>query len=71
VPEDDVTESDSSSGWQGKGVLEELIRERIRTTIESIIDEELVVALGAARSQRSGQVRVRYLQVLLCRIRGK
>ena len=51
-------ESDSSSGWQGKGALEELMRERIRTTIEGIIDEELVAALGAARSQRSGPVRV-------------
>jgi transposase-like protein len=53
-------ESDSSSGWQGKGALEELMRERIRTTIEGIIDEELVAALGAARSQRSGPVRVGY-----------
>ena len=53
-------ESDSSSGWQGKGALEELMRERIRTTIEGIIDEELVAALGAARSQRGGPVRVGY-----------
>src|SRR5436309_4376496 len=53
-------ESDSSSGWQGKGALEELMRERIRTTIEGIIDEELVAALGAARSQRNGPVRVGY-----------
>src|ERR1700726_1883290 len=53
-------ESDGSSGWQGKGALEELMRERIRTTIEGIIDEELVAALGAARSQRSGPVRVGY-----------
>ena len=53
-------ESDSSSGWQGKGALEELMRERIRTTIEGIIDEELVAALGAVRSQRSGPVRVGY-----------
>src|ERR1700719_1828420 len=53
-------ESDSSRGGQGKGALEELMRERIRTTIEGIIDEELVAALGAARSQRSGPVRVGY-----------
>jgi putative transposase len=53
-------ESDSSSGWQGKGTLEELMRERIRSTIEAIIDEELVAALGAARSQRRGPVRVGY-----------
>ena len=53
-------ESDSSSGWQGKGALEELMRERIRTTIESIVDEELKAALGAGRSQRSAPVRVGY-----------
>ena len=53
-------ESDSSSGWQGKGALEELLRERIRTTIESIVDEELEASLGAARWQRSGPVRAGY-----------
>ncbi len=53
-------ESDSSLGWQGKGALEELMRERIRTIIESIVEEELEAALGAARSQRSGPVRVGY-----------
>jgi len=53
-------ESDSSSGWQGKGALEELMRERIRTTIESIVDEELEASLGAARWQRSGPVRAGY-----------
>jgi hypothetical protein len=47
-------EMDSRSGWQGKGALEELMRERIRGTIESIVDEELAAALGAARSQRVG-----------------
>ena len=51
--------SDSSSEWQGKGALEELLRERIRTTIEGIIEEELVAALGAAPSQRVGLVRRR------------
>ena len=53
-------ESDSSRGRQGKGALEELMRERIRTTIESIVDEELAAALGATRSQRSSPVRVGY-----------
>src|SRR5271154_5724005 len=52
--------SDSRSEWQGKGALEELLRERIRTTIEGIIEEELVAALGAARSQRVGLVRAGY-----------
>jgi hypothetical protein len=39
-------EMDSRSGWQGKGTLEELMRERVRATIESIIDEELEVRTG-------------------------
>jgi hypothetical protein len=29
VPEDDAMETDSRSGWQGKGALEDLMRERI------------------------------------------
>ncbi len=53
-------ETDSSRGRQGKGALEELLRERIRTTIEGIIEEELVAALGAARSERCGPVRGGY-----------
>jgi hypothetical protein len=35
VPEADAIETDSRSGWQGKGVLEDLMRERIRATIET------------------------------------
>ena len=53
-------EMDSRSGWQGKGALEELMRERIRATIETLIDEELEAALGAARSERVGAVRTGY-----------
>ena len=53
-------ESDSRSRWQGKGVLEELMRERIRSTIETIVEEELDEALGAARSQRVGANRAGY-----------
>ena len=53
-------EMDSRSGWQGKGALEELMRERIRATIEIIVDEELEAALGAGRSQRVGSVRAGY-----------
>jgi len=53
-------ETDSRSGWQGKGALEDLMRERIRATIETIIDEELEGALGAAPSQRVGPVRAGY-----------
>jgi hypothetical protein len=43
-------ESDSRSLRQGAGTLEDLMRERIRATIETLIDEELEAALGAARS---------------------
>ena len=53
-------ESDSRSGGPGKGTLEELMRERIRVTIESIVDEELESALGAAPSERVGTVRAGY-----------
>ena len=59
-------ESDSRSGGQGKGALEELFRERIRRALESIIDEELEAALGAARSQRVGSVRNRLPARLAC-----
>jgi putative transposase len=52
--------SDSRSERQEKGALEELMRERIRGTIESIVAEELEAALGAAPSQRVGLVRVGY-----------
>jgi transposase-like protein len=36
------------------------MRERIRATIEAIVEEELEVALGAGRSARVGPVRARY-----------
>ncbi len=50
-------ESDSRVLGAGKAPLEDLMRERIRATIEAIVDEELEAALGAARSQRVGSVR--------------
>jgi len=53
-------ESDSRSGGPGKGALEEVMRERIRVTIESIVAEELESALGAAPSERVGPVRAGY-----------
>jgi putative transposase len=53
-------EMDSRSGGAGKGSLEELMRERIRATIEAIVDEELEGALGAGRSARMGAVRAGY-----------
>jgi hypothetical protein len=42
------------------GDLEELMRERIRATIEAIVYEELKGALGAAPSQRVGSIRAGY-----------
>jgi putative transposase len=53
-------ERDSRSRWVGKGALEELMRGRIRATIEAIVEEELEQALGAARSQRVGTNRSGY-----------
>jgi putative transposase len=53
-------ETDSRSGWQEKGALEELMRARIRATIEAIVDEELAAALGASRSARVGAIRTGY-----------
>ena len=53
-------ESDSRSSVRGEGTLEELMRERIRATIEAIVDEELKGALGVAPSQRVGSVRAGY-----------
>ena len=53
-------ERDSRSGWQGKGSLEELMRERVRGTIEVIVEQELQEALGAASSARVGDRRAGY-----------
>jgi transposase-like protein len=53
-------ERDSRSGWQGKGSLEELMRERVRGTIEVIVEQELEEALGAASSERVGDRRSGY-----------
>jgi hypothetical protein len=54
-PEDDAMGSDSRSRLSGEGAegfgpdaIETMIRERIRATIEVLIDEELEAALGAA-----------------------
>jgi putative transposase len=53
-------ESDSRVGGAEKATLEALMRERIRATIEAIVDEELVSALGASRSARVGAMRTGY-----------
>ena len=44
----------------GRDAIETMMRERIRATIEVLIDEELDAALGAAKSQRVGGVRTGY-----------
>jgi transposase-like protein len=53
-------EMDSRSAGQGKGSLEELMRERIRGIIEIIVEQELEEALGAASSARVGEKRAGY-----------
>lgn len=53
-------ERDSRSGGQGKGSLEELMRERVQRTIELIVEQELEEALGAASSARVGERRAGY-----------
>ncbi|MGB6091749.1 MAG: transposase, partial [Candidatus Binataceae bacterium] len=53
-------ESDRRDLGAGKAPLEDLMRERIRATIEAIDEEELEAALGAARSQRVGAERAGY-----------
>jgi len=47
-------ESDCGVLGERKATLEELMRERIRATIESIVDEELEAALGGAPHQDPG-----------------
>gem|GEM_PF-6126244 len=52
VPEDDALEMDGGSGRAGKGSLEELMQERIRVTIEALVDEESEAALGGWGGRR-------------------
>ena len=56
MPEDDAVESDRRCERQEKGALEELMRERIRTTIESLVDEEREgrAGRGTIAASRSG-----------------
>jgi transposase-like protein len=53
-------ERDSRSAGDGKGSLEELLRERIGGIIELIVEQELEEALGAANSARVGEQRPGY-----------
>lgn len=49
-----------AAGTEGAAVLEALIRQRVRETIEVVLDEELTAALGAGRSDRVGATRHGY-----------
>lgn len=53
-------ERDSKSRGQGKGSLEELMREQVRGIIEVIAEQELEATLGAASSARVGAQRTGY-----------
>ena len=44
----------------GPDTIETLMRARVRTTIEAIVQEELDAALGAAKSVRVGETRQGY-----------
>jgi transposase-like protein len=56
--------SDSKSGERreefGPDAIEQVMRERIRETIERLVDEELAAALGAVKSGRVGAQRTGY-----------
>ena len=66
MPEDDAVGSDSRKRGPGEGrevgadTIECVMRERVRDTIERIVEEELETALGAARSARVGEARAGY-----------
>jgi transposase-like protein len=53
-------ERNSRSGGQGKGSLEEPMRERIRGTIQLIVEDEPDGALGTGSSERVGEKRAGY-----------
>jgi putative transposase len=46
----------------GPASIEVMMRERIRATIEALVEEELDAALGAAKSRRVGEARSGYRQ---------
>ncbi len=64
MPEDDAMSSDSKTGAMaeafGADAIERMMRERIREAIEGLVAEELVAALGAAKSARVGPQRTGY-----------
>jgi putative transposase len=49
-----------TTATEGAAALEAVIRQRVRETIEAVLEEELVAALGAGRSDRVGATRQGY-----------
>lgn len=67
MPEEDAVERGSRKGRPGEAdgrfdsdTIEAVIRERVRGTIEAIVEEELEAALGAPPSARVGEARHGY-----------
>jgi transposase-like protein len=67
VPEDDAVARNSRKRDEGEAVaefgadtIERVMRERVRSAIEAIVEEELEAALGAASSARVGEERRGY-----------
>jgi transposase-like protein len=67
VPEEDAMGRDSKTRMReeevrgfGLDTIEQVMRERVRATIEAIVEEELEAALGARRSARVGEQRQGY-----------
>jgi len=55
-----TNDSRKATATEGAAALEALIRQRVRETIEAVLDEELTAALGAGRSDRVGATRRGY-----------
>lgn len=55
-----TNDSRKATAAEGVAALEDLIRQRVRETIEAVLEEELTAALGAGRSDRVGATRHGY-----------
>jgi putative transposase len=55
-----TNDSRKATAAEGTAALEGLIRQRVRETIEAVLEEELTVVLGARRSDRVGATRRGY-----------
>lgn len=52
-----TNDSRKATAAEGVAALEDLIRQRVRATIEAVLEEELTAALGAGRSDCVGATR--------------